>query len=528
MRLKRTIGPWGILFASVGSVIGAGWLFGTFFAAIIAGPGAVFSWILGGFLMLIVAFTFVELATMLPVAGGVARFSHFSHGTLVSFTMGWCGWLASLVVAPIETMALLQYASNYLPWLVIETGGSHVLSVYGMIAAAIILCITCIINYLGVHWVSKTNIGIVAFKIAIPTLTVVALALSSFEIQNFTSKGFLPYGWKGVVAAMPSAGIIFSFVGYNAATQLAGEAKNPGKMIPIAIVGSCILTMVLYALLQITFIGAVELNSAWLNLSFTNDNGPFVGIAETLGLYSLVILLYADAVISPFGTALIYTSSSARINYAMSFNGYMPNFLKKLTKRGVPINALIMNYCIGLILFLPFPGWQSMVKFLVSSVVLSYAVGPIALIALREKLPNQKRIFSVPCAELFCLVAFYICNLLVFWSGWAVLSKLLFSVFLGYCFLWVYRKKFAHIDLYLGSSWWIFPYLIGLGILSYCSSFGGGLGLISFGIDFLCVALFSGLIFYLAKSQALEGEDVKEMLSGVVEISHIEVDCFKE
>ncbi|MEM8628557.1 MAG: APC family permease [Chlamydiota bacterium] len=528
MALQRTIGPWGILFASVGAVIGSGWLFGPFYAAKIAGPAAIFSWIFGGILMLFIAFTFVELSTMLPIAGGIARFSHFSHGTLVSFTMSWCGWLASMVTAPIETMALLQYASNYLPWLVHEVNETHVLSLAGMFFAAIVLFVTCLINYFGIKWVSKTNIAIVAFKIAVPTLTVLFLLYTKFTPSNFVEQGFSPYGWKGVLSAMPSAGVIFSFIGYNAATQLAGEAKNPEKMIPIAILGSFLITIILYVALQIAFIGAVDLDSSWNTLSFVADNGPFVGLATLLGLYGLVLLLYLDAIISPFGTALVYTSATARINYAMSLNGYMPTPLQNLTKRGVPWNAILVNYLIGLFLFLPFPGWQSMVKFLVSSFVISYAVGPIALIALREKLPNQKRVFSIPFAHPFCLLSFYICNLLSFWTGWNVISRLLISIFLGYVFLFFYRRRKKDIMLHVENAWWIFPYLIGTGVLSFLGSFGGGLGLLPFGWDFLVIGIFSVAIFYLAKSLSLQDHHVQEMLADIVGISHTEVDCFKE
>lgn len=527
MSLQRNIGPIGILFTSVGAVIGSGWLFGPFYAARIAGPAAIFSWIIGGLLMLLIAFTFVELATMLPLAGGIARFSHFSHGTLVSFTMSWCSWLASLVVAPIETMALLQYASNYLPWLAKDLGGTHVLSSYGMLVAAGILFVTCLVNFLGIKWVSKTNVGIVTFKIAIPAMTIAFLLSTKFDVTNFTSEGFIPYGWKGVLSAMPSAGVIFSFIGFNAATQLAGEAKNPEKMIPFAIIGSFFITITLYVLLQLAFLGAAPLDSSWALLNFTEDNGPFVGLAKSLGLVWLVFFLYTDAIISPFGTALIYTSSCARINYAMSFNGYMPKFLQKLTKNGVPIYALFLNYFIGLILFLPFPGWQSMVKFLVSTFVISYAVGPIALIALRETLPNQKRVFSVPFAHSFCLASFYICNLLVFWSGWSVIWRIITAIFIGYTFLFFYRKKVEKIELHFDNAIWLFPYLLGLGLISVLGTFGG-IGVLTFGLDFIVLAFFSLTIFYYAKKCCLKDKHVKELLGGVVDVSHLEVDCFKE
>lgn len=318
MALKRTIGPVGILFSGIGSIIGSGWLFGSFYAAKLAGPAAIFSWVIGGFMMMFIAMTFDELATMLPIPGGVARFSHFSHGSLVSFTMSWCGWLSSVAVAPIETMALLQYASNYIPWLVKDVGQTHLLTGEGIGVAAVLLFILCILSYFGIKWISRMNTTIVTFKIAVPLLTIIVLFITDFNVGNFTVQGFAPYGLKGIFTALPAAGVIFSFLGYNAAVQLAGEAKNPKKMIPFAIIGALCVTIVLYVFIQISFLGAVDLTSGMSrsNLDFSKDNGPFVGLALSLGLTWLVVILYADVIISPFGSALIYTSSSGRINLA--------------------------------------------------------------------------------------------------------------------------------------------------------------------------------------------------------------------
>ncbi|MES2613881.1 MAG: amino acid permease, partial [Bdellovibrionota bacterium] len=80
MTLKREIGPTGILFASVSAIIGSGWLFGSLYAAQMAGPAAIVSWIIGGIAILFVAFCFAELACLFPVAGGVGFFPLFTHG----------------------------------------------------------------------------------------------------------------------------------------------------------------------------------------------------------------------------------------------------------------------------------------------------------------------------------------------------------------------------------------------------------------------------------------------------------------
>src|SRR5262245_29050635 len=131
MALQRSIGTCGLLFAAVGGIVGSGWLFGPFYAAQFAGPASTLSWVIGGIFMIIIALTFAELFSMFPVAGVTVRFLQCSHGPLVSFTMAWIGWLSAAAVALIETMALIQYASNYIPGLMQKTGGTNVLTFAG-------------------------------------------------------------------------------------------------------------------------------------------------------------------------------------------------------------------------------------------------------------------------------------------------------------------------------------------------------------------------------------------------------------
>jgi amino acid transporter len=111
-QLKRHVGVVGLLFASVGSIIGSGWLFGALDASSAAGPAALISWALGGvmiLLILLIALTYAELGTMFPLSGGVVRYPHLAFGTFASYTSGWITWVAVGTTAPIEVEATLQY-----------------------------------------------------------------------------------------------------------------------------------------------------------------------------------------------------------------------------------------------------------------------------------------------------------------------------------------------------------------------------------------------------------------------------------
>ena len=311
-----------------------------------------------------------------------------------------------------------------------------------------------------------------------------------------------------MLSALPTAGVIFSFLGYGAAIQLAGEAKNPQRAVPIALIGALILCIVLYVVLQIVFIGSLKPDDfahGWQNLDYKGDVGPFAGIAIGIGMIWLAHVLFADAVISPFGTALLYTASTARLCYAMGENGYLPSFLKPLNRVGVPARIIGLNFLVGLILLLPFPNWHKLAEFLVSALVLATAVGPLSLLVLRKTLPKQKRPFRLPFARIMCPLAFYACNLIIFWAGWHIISNMLIALIIGYCAFVVFRfsKQGQQLNLEWDKAWWVFIYLIVMGVISYFGSFGGGKNIISFGWDFLYLALMSWIIFEFAQWSAM-------------------------
>lgn len=520
--LKRSVTLPGLLFAAVGGIVGSGWLFGPYFAARLVGPASIFAWMLGGCLMMVVALTFAELTSTFPMTGGTARFLQLSHGPLVSFAMAWIAWLSSTAVAPIETFAILHYVTTAFPGLMREVGHEHVLSPIGLIVAASILFLMCFINLVGARFLTKFNNGLVVLKLLVPTVTIVVLLSLDFHSSNFTSAGFAPAGFQALLSALPYAGIIFSFIGYSPAVQLAGEAKNPQRAMPIAIIGALLICIVLYVFLQIAFIGALPASSlvhGWQHLHFSADSGPFVGLMMAVGVVWFSMVIFADAMISPFGTGLMYTTSSSRMCYAMSQNGYFPQFLLKVNRFGIPGRILVLNFVVGLFLFLPFPTWHHMVSFLVSAMVLAYAVGPLSLIVLRKALPDYARPFRIPAAKWTCLLAFYICNLIVLWSGWAVVSKTMAAVLLGYVVLMLYKQteRGRALDLQWQKSWWVFFYLGILAMLSFLGTYGQGRGVIPFGWDFLAVAIVTWLIYELSQRCALEAEQTQKHLDDFLE-----------
>src|SRR5258706_15638922 len=110
--LHRSVGFYGLMFLSLGSIIGSGWLLGALNAAKAAGPASVLSWMLAAAMLSLLALTYAELGAAYPVAGGAARFPHYSHGPIAGFTAGWASWLQAVFVAPIEVLAAITYVNS--------------------------------------------------------------------------------------------------------------------------------------------------------------------------------------------------------------------------------------------------------------------------------------------------------------------------------------------------------------------------------------------------------------------------------
>jgi len=275
--------------------------------------------------------------------------------------------------------------------------------------------------------------------------------------------------------------------------------------------------VVLYILLQVAFLGALdpqeELKNGWAQLAFPGAAGPFAGLATIVGAGWLATLLYIDAFISPAGTGLIYTASSSRLSYAFARNHYIPRQFGYLSNRGVPLVSIIFSFLIGCFMFLPFPGWQTLVGFIISATVIGYAAVPLAFGAMRRQEPDHPRPFKLPAGEVLAVIAFIVANLVIYWSTWDVIWKVLVGIALGLVLLGIGHivnpsELTPTLDWRGGS--WLLPYFVGLAVLSYIGPEDfGGIGVIPFGWDIVVMVIFSIAIYYYAMSVRLTPEEVR-------------------
>ncbi len=521
--LRRDVGLIGLLWASVGSIIGSGWLYGAQKAVVVAGPAAIISWTIGAIAIVLLALVHAELGGLFPVAGGTARYPHYAFGGLAGMSFGWFSWLQAATVAPIEVEAMIGYAGHW-SWAQGFLNKDQTLTASGFVVALILMAVFVAVNFLGVRLLAHTNSAATWWKVAIPLLAIFVLAATHFHGGNFTSHGFAPFGAKGILAAISTSGIIFALLGFEQAIQISGESKNPKRDIPRATIGSVFIGAGIYLALQVVYIGALPGSSfikGWANLNYAGISGPFAGLATVIGLGWLAWVLYLDAIISPGGTGLIYATSTSRISYGLSKNGYAPTLFERTNARSVPWFGLIMAFVTGVICFLPFPSWQQLVSFISSASVLMYAGAPLAFGALRSRLPERERPYRLPAGGIISPLSFVIASLIIYWSGWDTLWRLGVAIVLGYVLLGSYalyanRKGLPNAPLLnWKSAQWLPVYLIGIGVISWQGGFGNGTGAIPLWWDIAIITVFSLVIYYWARATALSSEEIQRNIDSV-------------
>ena len=552
--LKRDVGLFGLLWASEGSIIGSGWLFAGLLATELAGPSALISWGIASGIVILLALVHAELGGMFAVTGGTSRFPHYAYGSLAGASFGWFAYIQAASVAPIEVLATIQYTSSaswaaswYKP-------ATNTLSGSGIVVAVILIVVFTIVNLIGIRWLAASNSGITTWKVVVPLLAILVFLLLHFHASNFSHGGGFfvsgpSGGAKAILTAIPDAGIVFALLGFEQAVQLGGEARNPKHDLPRAVIYSILIGAFIYVMAQFAFIAALSPATllhyhTWTALG--SDAGlsaaPYYTVAKIAGLAWLAWILRIDAVISPAGTGLIYLTSASRIAFGLSKNGYVPDAFEKTNRAKIPALAVIVTSIIGLLFLLPFPSWSKLVGVVTGASVLMYASAPLALGALRRVKPDLAKSYVLPYGKFWIPLSFVMANLIVYWSGWQTYSTLMLALAIGYVLMLISRaanlnKNQPKLDWAAGR--WLFPYYLGMGVISFFGSFGqgaiiggvgpfsnvwvGGDGRLPLWWDLLVVTVFSLVIYYFAVSHPLPEEEIDQYVGSVIVLSDPEL-----
>lgn len=508
--IRRDVGPIALMLTGLGSIIGSGWLFGAWRAAGLAGPGAIWAWVLGAAIILTIALTYAELGAMFPESGGMVRYSHYSHGSLVGFIAAWANWIAIVSVIPVEAEASVQYMASW-PWqwaqdLYVQAPGGHgELTPPGLGISALLVVVYFLVNYWSVKLFARSNSAITVFKLVVPALTAVALIASGFHAQNFSvglhGAGSPVLDFSAILTAIATAGIVFSFNGFQSPVNLAGEARNPGRSIPLAVVGSILLATVIYVLLQVAYLGAVPPHmleqAGWQGIDFRS---PFAQLALIVNLHWLAMLLYVDAFVSPSGTGMTYTATTARMIYGMQRNGTAPDILGRVHAHwGVPRPAMWLNLAVSFLFLFFFRGWGTLAAVISVATVISYMTGPVSAMSLRRTAPGLHRPLRVKALPVLAGVAFVMATELLYWARWPLTGQIILLMLVALPIYFYYQAKSGWHDFgpQLKGAGWLVCYLPTLALVSWLgSSTFGGRGYLAYGWDLVVVAVI-GVAFYV-------------------------------
>ncbi|HVV21210.1 MAG TPA: APC family permease [Pseudonocardiaceae bacterium] len=492
-RLRHDLGFWGLTAVGFSNIVGSGWLFSAMYAAQTAGPAALLSWVAAGALCALIALVMVELGATRPEGGGTVRWPLQANGRLVGTMIGWSA-LLSVGGTAAEITAIMRYADHYVTWLY---NGSTI-SVPGVFVAVAFSALLTALNWFAVRMFARLNNLVTLLKVAIPVVTVVALFLSGFHTGRLTDHGgFAPYGYSACLSALAAGGIVYSVNGFQAPVDFSGEARNPRRTVPLSVLTGIGVAVLIYLGLQLAFLFAVPENLLGHGWSGVNFDSPFGQVALLLNLQWLSSLLYADAVLSPGGSAYVGVAVDARHTYALAKNRLIPRFFMAVNERsGIPRRALALNLAVIVVFLLPFSGWQQIVAVMGDMYLLTYAASAIAAATFRAA--DSTRLAGwIPGMRWIAPASFVVAGEFVYWSGWHDLRLVLPLVLVGVpLFLTLWRGRWGReLVAELRTGAWLVVYLLVLTLLAWLGGFSGS-GRLPAPYDTVVVAVVSLAVFW--------------------------------
>lgn len=449
--LHRSLDARALVLLGIGAIIGTGIfvLTGTA-AANHAGPALVVSFLIAGLGCALAGLCYAEFSSMIPVSGSAYSYSYATLGEFVAWfigwnlileylfaaatvAVGWSGYVVSLVeqmgfhLPDVLTNAPLTKGPGHFE--IIGTGAIINLPAVLVVAAITALC------YVGIHQSSRFNAIVVAIKI---TVILLFIGFGMWVVDGANWEPFIPpntgtfghFGWSGVVQA---AGIIFfAYIGFDAVSTAAQEAKNPQRDMPIGIMGSLVVCTVLYVAVALVLTGMVpyfELNTP-APVALALDKHP-----ELSWLSGWIKL---GAIAGMTSVMLVMMLGQPRIFYAMSKDGLLPKFFAKVHKKHkTPYIGTIITGSLAALIAGLFP--VTILGELVSiGTLLAFTTVCIGVLVLRYTRPDLKRPFKTPVPWLTCTAGALIClgmmvslppDTWVRLAGWTAIGFLIYAVY---------------------------------------------------------------------------------------------------
>ncbi len=455
--LKRSLGPGSLVALGIGAIIGAGLFSLTGIAAAEnAGPAVVLSFALAAFGCAFAGMCYSEFSTMIPIAGSAYTYAYATMGEFLAWIIGWDLVLEYAVGAATVSISWSRYVVTFLSDLGINLPPQLIASpfqpvtlpngveVHGIInlPAVFVVVLISILLMVGISESARVNAVMVAIKVAV-VLVFIAVGWSYIKPANHVP--FIPpntgtfgeFGWSGIVRA---AGVIFfAYIGFDAVSTAAQEARKPQRDMPIGIIGSLIVCTLLYVLFAYVMTGLVRYTQ------FRGEAAP-VALAVAATPFAWLKMGVTIAILAGLTSViLVMLLGQSRVFFSMSRDGLLPKVFSDVhPKFRTPwrSNLLFMLFVSLFSAFAPI----SVVGHMTSiGTLFAFVLVCAGIMIMRKTQPDLPRPFRTPLVPLTPILGILVCLLMMFGLGWENWARLLVWLVIGLTIYFGYSRKHSHL-----------------------------------------------------------------------------------
>jgi len=474
--LKRTLGPLQLIALGIGAIIGAG-LFVRTAAAIAdrAGPSVVLAFIVAGVGCAFAGLCYAEFASMIPVAGSAYTYSYATMGELVAWIIGWDLVLEYAVGAATVSIAWSEYFNRVLEWFGLDIPyqwrhspfeacdpavcGSAINGIMNIPAVFILLLLTLLLIR-GTQESAIVNSIIVVIKVSI-VLMVIAIGWGFINPANhtpfvpapttYTTPQGITHNYGGIMGILGAAGVVFfAYIGFDAVSTAAQEARDPKRDMPIGILGSLVVCTVLYVLFSYVLSGVATVEDF---RTHGREASVAFAISTYMHGYEWLSKMVTVAILAGFSSViLVMLLGQSRVFFSMSHDGLVPKVFSEVHPRYRTPYKSNMLFFVFTGLFAAFIPEDIVGEMTSIGTLFAFILVCAGVWIMRNKRPDIPRGFTVPALPVVAILGILTCGSMIFGLGWTNWMRLAVWLIIGLVFYFSYGMSHSRIDAQAGSS----------------------------------------------------------------------------